>query len=167
MVDSLISIKELDKDLVLHSNSNLLNFDKKRLRINSMKLFDSLRFTFEVNATIQTFHTNSVSSIVALTDDIVATSSYDRSIKVWRVSDGSLLKVLNDTNSVCSMVVFKYSNDKNLENDAYAEEDFKIFNRELMERPFNNISDFGLLLVTGRIEYFGVFEFFLINRRIW
>lgn len=70
-------------------------------------------------------HTNSATSIVALTEDIAATSSYDRSIKIWRLQDGKLLKQIDDSNSVCALCVFKFSNKKNPDMYYYSEEELE------------------------------------------
>ena len=89
---------------------------------------------------------------MAISDDIVATSSYDRSIKVWRLSDGALLKTLQDTNSVTALTVFKFSNEKNAELQAFSDEDSKLMSRNIFENPQRSIADLGFLLVSGGFD---------------
>ena len=64
-----------------------------------------------------------MSAIVALSDDIIATSSYDRTIRIWKLSTGTLIKTLNDTNCISCMITVKIKNDKNPQAAVYSDDD--------------------------------------------
>lgn len=50
---------------------------------------------------------------MALSDDVLATSSYDRSIKIWKASTGVLLKTIYDNCCISSLISLKIKNNKN------------------------------------------------------
>lgn len=50
---------------------------------------------------------------MALSDDVVITSSYDRSIRIWNLSTGALIKSIFDSCCISCLTVLKIKNDKN------------------------------------------------------
>ncbi|KAL4454440.1 hypothetical protein ABPG73_015248 [Tetrahymena malaccensis] len=142
----------LDIGSVIEANQNLISYNKKSVRINSYRLFDMLKFNFQVVATNSTLHLNSATAIVSLAEDVVATSSYDRTVKIWRLQDGVMMKQLHDRNSITCLCVFKYSNDKNRENFYYNEDDLQYLQNQISENPSKSMSNLGLFLLTGGLD---------------
>lgn len=123
------------------------------MRVNQPELLDGMRqFRFSNVGQVQTYHSNSVSALVALSEEVVATASYDRSIKIWGVSTGKLIRTLYDMNCVSCLAVLRLNNDKNPQHDTYSENDLLHLNASLLDNPHNNISSSGLLLLSGGFD---------------
>ncbi|EGR30107.1 hypothetical protein IMG5_142170, partial [Ichthyophthirius multifiliis] len=136
------------------ANQNLISYNKKNVRIQSYKLFDDLKFDFQVVANINSNHSNSVTCIISLTDDIIATSSYDRSIRIWRLKDGNQIKQINDKNCITCMCCVNFTNDKNQQNNAfYSEDDMLKIAQNVQKNSEIKISSLlGIVLISGGFE---------------
>ncbi|KAM3136294.1 hypothetical protein pb186bvf_011593 [Paramecium bursaria] len=148
--DSLKLVPRVNTEI--HSNivsQGHITYSRNQIKLSQSELFDKIKFRFTNVTQIQTHHSNSVSAIVALSDDIIATSSYDRTIKIWKLSTGTLIKTLNDTNCISCMITVKIKNDKNPQAAVYTDDDNLKLTTALQQ---GKLSDAGFLLATGGLD---------------
>ena len=96
LYESCVGVPNFTEEFLTSTKSNTVSHTRKALRLDRMELLNKNSFTIEIEKTIQTNHSNSICAMVAIGEDYVATSSYDRTIKVWRLSDSTLIKTLYD-----------------------------------------------------------------------
>ncbi|CAD8170224.1 unnamed protein product [Paramecium octaurelia] len=148
--DSLKQIPKLTQDVHASVVSQaFISYNRHQVKLAQPELFENRKFRFANVAQIQTHHSNSVTALVALSHDILATSSYDRTIKIWKISSGELLKTIYDTCCISSMISLKIKNDKNTQADSYTDEENSQLHNQILK---GNLSNSGFYLITGGFD---------------
>lgn len=90
--DNLMMIPLLGDDFLDSSKASRISFNHKEIKIDRLGILAKDNFSVSIKNTFPTMHTNSLTSLIALTDDILITASYDRTIKVFKISTGLINK---------------------------------------------------------------------------
>ena len=153
LFESCNPIVNLSEDYIKTTNETILSFNRKRLRLDRVALLNNQNFQVSLDKIFQAQHSNSVSAILPISDDIIATSSYDRTIKIWRVSDNSLIKSLYDQNSICCLELFFFSEDlANSITQGFSLKYQQNLQNKLNMSPDVEIMDLGFLLISGGLD---------------
>jgi hypothetical protein len=84
-----MTIPLLGDEFLESSKNSTISLDHKKIKVNSLGILAKDNFNFTIKHNFPTMHTNSLTAMIALTDDILITSSYDRTIRVIQVSTGN------------------------------------------------------------------------------
>ena len=146
-------IANLSEDYIRTSNETTVSFNRKRVRLDRSGLLNNQNFTISLDKVFQTEHANSVSAIIPISNDILATASYDRTIKIWRISDNSLIKSLYDQNSICCLELFYFSDELAIPTlQGMSVKHQQNLQHKINQNPDTEIIDLGFLLISGGLD---------------
>ena len=153
LFESCNPITNLSEDYVKTSTETTMSFNRKNLKLDRVSLLNTQNFKVALEKNFQAQHQNSVSAILPISDDIIATSSYDRCIKIWRISDNSLLKTLYDQNSICCMELFFFSEELAPTSVlGYSIKFQQNLQHKINQNPEIEIMNFGFLIMSGGLD---------------
>lgn len=146
-------IVNLSEDYIKTSNDTIISFNHKRVKLDRVALLNNQNFKVNLDKNFQAQHANSVSALIPISDDIIATSSYDRTIKIWRISDSSIIKTLYDQNSICCLEIFFFSEElSSTLLQGYSLKFLQNLQNKINQNPDIHIMDLGFLLISGGLD---------------